>query len=86
MAVRASAAAVIVADVLGFVAGLEEPGFRGKGGGARSGSELSHLYFPNKDVSFIELTVRKDYPGSQRDVFKNAYIGTDARPESEKDG
>lgn len=86
MAVRASAAAVMVADVLGFVAGLAEPGFRGKGGGARSGSELSHLCFPKNDVSFIELTVRKNYPSSLRDVFEDAYIGTDARPESEKDG
>ena len=42
-AVSASAAAAIVADALGFEAGLEEPGFNGNGGGARSGSELSHL-------------------------------------------
>ena len=43
LAVKASAAAVMVAEVLGFVAGLKDPGFRGRGGGARSGSELSHL-------------------------------------------
>ena len=34
---------VIALDVLGFVAGLAVTGFRGSGGGARSGSELSHL-------------------------------------------
>ena len=28
---------------MGFVTGLDDPGFRGSGGGARSGSELSHL-------------------------------------------
>lgn len=55
LAVKASAAAATVAEVLGFVAGLDEPGFSGNGGGARSGSELSHLYFPRKDLSFIDL-------------------------------
>lgn len=41
----ASAAAVawMFADTFGRVAGL--PGFNGRGGGARSGSELSHLLF-----------------------------------------
>lgn len=42
-AASASAAAATVFDVFGFVTGLEEPGFNGRGGGARSGSELSHL-------------------------------------------
>jgi hypothetical protein len=37
------AAAAIAAEVFGRVAMLGEPGFRGNGGGARSGSELSHL-------------------------------------------
>lgn len=44
----------MVAEALGFVAGLAEPpGFKGRGGGARSGSELSHLDFPKIEVSFI---------------------------------
>lgn len=42
-AVNASAAAATALDVFGFVAGLDVVGFNGKGGGARSGSELSHL-------------------------------------------
>ena len=37
------AAAAILADVFAFVVGLEDPGGNGSGGGARSGSELSHL-------------------------------------------
>ena len=41
--VNAAAAAATVAEVLGRVAGLDEEGLRGSGGGARSGSELSHL-------------------------------------------
>lgn len=46
LAVSASAAAAIEAEVLALAAGLAEPGFNGRGGGARSGSELSHLRFP----------------------------------------
>lgn len=42
-AVNASAAAAIVLEVFGFATGLDDPGFNGRGGGARSGSELSHL-------------------------------------------
>lgn len=33
----------MVADALGRVTGLLGPGFRGRGGGARAGSALSHL-------------------------------------------
>ena len=43
------AAAAILADVFGLVVGLAGPGFNGSGGGARSGSELSHLRL--RDVS-----------------------------------
>ena len=43
LATKASATAATFADVFGLVTGLEVPGLRGKGGGARSGSELSHL-------------------------------------------
>lgn len=56
LAVSASAAAAIEAEALGLAAGLAEPGFNGRGGGARSGSELSHLRFPRIDVSFIKHT------------------------------
>ena len=51
---NASAAAAMLEDVFGLVAGLEDPGFNGRGGGARSGSELSHLCFPNSRISLIE--------------------------------
>lgn len=40
-------------EVVGFVAGLD-PGFNGRGGGARSGSELSHLKFASMPVSLKE--------------------------------
>ena len=43
-AARASAAAVTVLEAFDLVTGLEVAGFKGNGGGARSGSELSHLY------------------------------------------
>lgn len=39
----AFAAFAIAVDVPGRVVKLGEPGFNGSGGGARSGSELSHL-------------------------------------------
>ena len=39
----ASAAAATFGEVFGFVTGLPVLGFNGRGGGARSGSELSHL-------------------------------------------
>src|SRR5690242_6701618 len=39
----ALAARIIAADVLGRVVSVGEPGFMGSGGGARSGSALSHL-------------------------------------------
>ena len=59
-------------DVVGFVAGLD-PGFNGRGGGARSGSELSHLKFASMLVSLAILLLE----------HLSAYIGTEARPESE---
>ena len=40
-------------DVVGLVAGLD-PGFNGRGGGARSGSELSHLKVVSMLVSLIK--------------------------------
>jgi hypothetical protein len=42
----ALAACMMSADVFGRVVRFGEPGFNGRGGGARSGSELSHLYRP----------------------------------------
>ena len=67
-----------MAEVLGFVAGLDEPGFSGNGGGARSGSELSHLRFPSKSLSFIEL----------EDTFhlgKERSVASEARSRAEAD-
>ena len=45
LADKASAAAAMFLEAFGFAAGLDEPGLRGSGGGARSGSELSHLLY-----------------------------------------
>ena len=39
----ALAARMMAADVFGRVVSVGEPGFKGRGGGARSGSALSHL-------------------------------------------
>jgi hypothetical protein len=47
----AFAALAIAAEVFGRVVRLGEPGFKGNGGGARSGSELSHLQDRISDVS-----------------------------------
>jgi hypothetical protein len=44
LAAKASAAAVTLGDACLFVIGLAALGFNGNGGGARSGSELSHLF------------------------------------------
>lgn len=52
--VNASAAAAILADVFGLVAGLDDPGFNGSGGGARSGSELSHIGTEERPESEME--------------------------------
>lgn len=41
--VNVAAIAWIPGETLPLVAGLVEPGFMGSGGGARSGSELSHM-------------------------------------------
>lgn len=40
---KALAACMMAADVFGRVVRFGEPGFNGSGGGARSGSALSHL-------------------------------------------
>jgi hypothetical protein len=49
----ASAAACMFAEALDLVAGAEGFGLSGRGGGARSGSELSHLGEKRRFVSFI---------------------------------
>ena len=41
----------MLGEMFDFVVGLEEPGFIGRGGGALSGSELSHLRFKDFKVS-----------------------------------
>lgn len=42
---KLAATACMLGETFDLVVGLEEPGFNGRGGGARSGSELSHLCF-----------------------------------------
>ena len=74
-AVNASAAAAIFFEAFGFAAGLDDPGFNGRGGGARSGSELSHLVYAHSRQL-----------GNRKMKYAFAYIGTDARPESEMEG
>ena len=74
--------------MLGFVAGLDDPGFNGSGGGARSGSELSHLvqkrhlvsHCLSKDLSLYNRNTQL------RKAKEYAHIGTDDRPESESEG
>jgi len=90
-AAKASAAAATLAEVFGFVTGLDEDaGFRGRGGGARSGSELSHLMFPINLVSFVWrhalYPVRLYRGGLRRERERNPYMGTEDRPESETEG
>ena len=54
----AFAARIIAADVLGRVVSVGEPGFMGSGGGARSGSALSHLYTSQSRVEGALCTRR----------------------------
>lgn len=56
----AFAACIMAADVFGRVVRFGEPGFNGSGGGARSGSELSHL------VDFIRGVFRMARMGGRR--------------------
>ncbi len=69
-----AAASSIRFDVLDLVIGLPgPPGFKGSGGGALSGSELSHL----RHVS-IMLTVLFD-------ATRGTYMGTELLPDSENE-
>jgi hypothetical protein len=72
----ASAAAWICADAFGLVAGAEGLGFRGSGGGARSGSELSHLR-ENRRVSVMVLSevAAHNMRCDMATVDEQAYIG-----------
>ena len=63
-------------EVVGFIAGLD-PGFNGRGGGARSGSELSHLKIREWAGQSYRIPLLK---------CVSAYIGTEVRPESEFEG
>jgi hypothetical protein len=54
---RAAAAACTVAETFGRVAGLFEPGFNGSGGGALSGSALSHLDFQVSMLASSQLAI-----------------------------
>lgn len=53
--VRAACADCMALDVLGREATLGDDGFIGSGGGARSGSELSHLA-PSQHIHRINMT------------------------------
>jgi hypothetical protein len=56
--VISAAASSIRADVFCLVAGAEDdPGLRGNGGGARSGSLLSHL--ENDGLSVVKMATEK---------------------------
>lgn len=69
LSVRAACADCMALDVFGRDATFGDDGFNGRGGGARSGSELSHLMLVVSDVWRIG-------------VYNNAnpYIGTIAFP------
>ena len=58
LAARASAAAATFLEVFGLVVGLV-PGFRGNGGGARSGSELSHLFAVSESTDHLPSHVHR---------------------------
>jgi len=61
LSVKAWATAATVAEVFGLVGDwFGPPGFRGRGGGARSGSELSHLIPQKRFVSGIDLSEKPD--------------------------
>ena len=77
LATKDSAIEATAGEVFGFVAGPERLGFNGSGGGARSGSELSHLRSKTRLAA---------HPlGSLAQI---SYIGTEDRLEidSEKEG
>ena len=83
----ALAVAAMIADVFGLVERFGEPGFRGSGGGARSGSELSHLRARRRLISGIShdsMEARKILltPEENRE---NAYMGIGDLLASEKE-
>ena len=69
--VKAACADCMAVDVLGRDVTIGEDGFIGSGGGARSGSELSHL--ESRAVSIL--------PQPPKIV---TYMGTNARPPSDE--
>ena len=65
------------------------PGFNGSGGGARSGSELSHLRFRSIDLAsfgFKEKIMYSTAAAQHTPHTDWTYIGIDERPLSENDG
>ena len=68
--VRAACADLIAFDVFGREVTTGEDGFIGNGGGARSGSELSHLNFT--------LSIWPEI------LFYSTYMGTKALPQSDE--
>ena len=75
LAVINAAASSILAEVLGLVTGLPgTPGLSGRGGGALSGSELSHLTLEYQQCAH-KYSVDHNY----------THIGTEPLPDSEKE-
>ncbi len=68
---RAACADCIALEVFGLELTIGEDGFIGSGGGARSGSELSHL----------EAQCQSSIPRPK--VEAGTYIGITARPQSD---
>lgn len=79
----AFAAFAIAADVFGRIERLGEPGFSGRGGGARSGSELSHLRERNLGVSGM-ISTRLGECNCQNSG-STTYIGIWILPSDEKE-
>lgn len=82
------AAAAMLADVFVLVVGEPVPGLSGSGGGARSGSELSHLRASLVSAFILELPSRRCYTEQSRDLHTlrlklcegYTYMGTLIRP------
>ena len=84
----ALAVAAMTADVFGLVERFGEPGFRGSGGGARSGSELSHLRARRRLISGISHDSMKEAQKvllTPEENRENAYMGIGDLLASEKE-
>ena len=84
------AAAAILADVFALVVGPLAAGGKGNGGGARSGSELSHLrlIFVSRCISLPYFHPRvsgPQYESLSGHTKQRTHMGTLIRPLSEKE-